>query len=71
MQETYRVEDEINKDRKKHSQIGHIGERFLMNLKNVPIEKPYALLYGHWCLGYLTDEDLYSFLKNCRVKLLE
>ena len=31
----------------------------------------YDLVTGHWVFGYLTDEDLFAFLKRCRTKLIE
>ena len=32
--------------------------------------KKYDLIYGHWSLGYLKDDDLACFLCRCRKSLL-
>ena len=34
------------------------------------LQKKYDLIYGHWSLGYLVEEDLSEFLKKCRASLL-
>ena len=40
-------------------------------MKDVPLHIKYDLITGHWVFGYLTDEDLYAFLKRLRAKLIE
>ena len=69
MIQTYLTEDRVNKNRRSH-QKGRIESRYQCNLKDVPLEKKYDLVTGHWVFGYLTDEDLYSFLKRARTKLI-
>ena len=40
-------------------------------MKDLSLQKKYDLIYGHWSLGYLLDEDLSEFLIRCRASLLK
>ena len=39
-------------------------------MKDMELKKKYDLIYGHWSLGYLSDEELPDFLIRCRASLL-
>ena len=67
MEATYVTESKIKKTERN---IGSIGDRYQCNIKDIGMTKKYDLIYGHWCLGYLFDKDLFEFLKQCRVSLL-
>ena len=34
---------------------GTIGERYVMNMIDLPFDKKYNVIYGNWCLNYLSD----------------
>ena len=70
MDGTYKTEEEI-KENSRNYHHGRIGERFFKGLKDVPLDKMYDLVIGHYALGYLSDDDLYTFLKRLRIKLME
>ena len=69
MLQTYLTENEFNMNRRSY-QKAKIDSRYQCNLKDVPLEKKYDLVTGHWVLGYLTDEDLFVFLQRLRTKLI-
>ena len=58
MHGTYTSEEYI-KENQRHYHIGKIGERFFCGLKDVPLDKKYDLVIGHYALGYLSDDNLY------------
>ena len=70
MNGTYEAEEQIKENSRKLGQ-GKIGERFFTGLKDVPLDKPYDLVIGHYALGYLPEYDLYPFLKRLRQKLYD
>ena len=59
MEATYQKEREI---KQLASNIGKIGDRYQCNMKDIGMVKNYDLIYGHWCLGYLYEEDINPFL---------
>jgi hypothetical protein len=40
-------------------------------MTDLGLQKKYDLIYGHWSLGYLVEEDLAEFLVKCRASLLK
>ena len=42
-----------NEDRRKRK--AELGERYICNMTDITFDKKYNLIYGNWCLGYLTD----------------
>ena len=51
--------------------LGEIEDRLQTDIKDVSLEKQYALVLARWGLGYLDQQDAVTFLKKARSKLLE
>ena len=67
MRDTYAKEKElVNHPRIK----AKIKDRFQCSMQDLGITKKYDLIYGHWSLVYLKDEDVPGFLQRCRQSLL-
>ena len=64
MKATYAKYDEIDK-RRKYYMKGVIENRFSCDLLHVSLERPYDLVIARWCLGYLEDKDVVTFLTRC------
>lgn len=45
---------------------GKIGKLYKISLQEFKPEKKYDVIWNQWVLGYLTNEDLISYLSRCR-----
>ena len=67
MRDTYAKEKELMGDPRIKAKI---KDRFQCSMKDLGITKKYDLIYGHFSLVYLTDDDVPDFLQRCRRSLL-